>query len=600
MSSKSRYNQMFKEELLELSGMKNQVADYIRQARRDFKRDDRIVWFLRFVKYDVITEAYLKHPEKISKKYLSWINNFKEEFIPSDVLRAESGGVQKLDWSLNLIYEQIKHYIDLDLPDIKKYEFANKNFSDLLSELGAFETEHLERLEEGERRSVEEYGTILIDLGDDLAWFDLGVPGCRIEGDAMGHCGNGSGRYGNNVLSLRSRDPYRPGNWIPHITVIMNDTKTGELGEIKGYGNNKPSEKYHDAMIALLLHESVKILAGGGYKPENNFNLDDLSKENEDLLIREKPLLYGAYGLWKRNNYSTNDIITELFIEEYGAELSKANDDSEEYLIEIAKYDNAIDMAECLNLEQLKWYAEKLEDGSYDFSEMDADFDMYESEVSEKLEEFINLEKNKDIKEALVHYIIKNESDYIEENELDLSSFDALYEVMKENSEMLFILKLAANQAVKNGSESEVYSAINEQREGMIDAGLIIIKDKGCEEIKIKLNEGDFFDAMRKIEEQLGYEGSRYELLDLLKENINNDNIFEIKDIEVPYYGFSGFDEDSIIEELSYRLGEELYETINELAEIKSNEVLVFPDSVNKEIKIKQIMQRTSDAGLAM
>ena len=62
---------------------------------------------------------------------------------------------------------------------------------------------------------------------------------------------------------------------------------------MKGRGNNKPSAKYHDAIMALLMHHrEIKHLLGGGYLPENNFSLDDLSADDERKLRAARPELF--------------------------------------------------------------------------------------------------------------------------------------------------------------------------------------------------------------------------------------------------------------------------------------------------------------------
>jgi hypothetical protein len=58
---------------------------------------------------------------------------------------------------------------------------------------------------------------------------------------------------------------------------------------MKGKNNDKPVAKYHPYIIELLKLSIIKHVAGGGYKPENNFSLMDLTDEQLDDLKLKKP-----------------------------------------------------------------------------------------------------------------------------------------------------------------------------------------------------------------------------------------------------------------------------------------------------------------------
>lgn len=114
------------------------------------------------------------------------------------------------------------------------------------------------------------------------SWVDLEKNYCEIEGKSMEHCGNVARGESNTILSLRDE------NNIPHLTFILN-VDNGRLGEMKGRKNNKPSKQYHPAIVELLKHPMVKQVFGGGYRPENNFQLDDLDDEIKEELLEFKP-----------------------------------------------------------------------------------------------------------------------------------------------------------------------------------------------------------------------------------------------------------------------------------------------------------------------
>ena len=93
-------------------------------------------------------------------------------------------------------------------------------------------------------------GEPVIIFEDGWAWFGV-AEGCSAqEAAAMRHCGNGEGGNGDFLLSLRqSVEKQGVTFWKPHLTFILNK---GYLGEMKGFGNQKPSANYHSYIEVLL------------------------------------------------------------------------------------------------------------------------------------------------------------------------------------------------------------------------------------------------------------------------------------------------------------------------------------------------------------
>ena len=144
----------------------------------------------------------------------------------------------------------------------------------------------------------------LIDLGNGWGWYDLGKGYDEAEGSAMAHCGNINAKdkeheedhpnHHDRILSLRKEHNIDGETYHePRLSFIENN---GYIGESKGFGNSKPAEKYHDAIIQLLRHPRIKENIGGGYAPNNNFYLNDLPKDKLDKLLKDKP---GIEKLWK-------------------------------------------------------------------------------------------------------------------------------------------------------------------------------------------------------------------------------------------------------------------------------------------------------------
>ena len=179
---------------------------------------------------------------------------------------------------------------------------------DLHNELQKIETDWLETLKD-DKRAIQHGGSmtdmdsgevgdwkelydVMMEFEDGGCWFNLNRSHCEKEGESMGHCGNKADFDENETIySYRTPSKDKDGYWIPHLTFIYNNM-TGLLGEMKGYGNKKPSEKYHNVIEALITSPWVKEgIRGGGYLPEENFSVWDL--DNAEELIKKKPLLAG-------------------------------------------------------------------------------------------------------------------------------------------------------------------------------------------------------------------------------------------------------------------------------------------------------------------
>ena len=150
-----------------------------------------------------------------------------------------------------------------------------------------------------------------IEFPDGSAWFNLNREFCKDEGKSMGHCGNTAGylKGEDTILSYRTPNPHKPGYFTPHLTFIYNE-HTHMIGEMKGYGNKKPSKKYHEVIKTLILDDRIKGIAGGGYLPEENFSVWDLDDAPE--LVKKKPLLTGDNLLKYVQMIGIDDTLTEL------------------------------------------------------------------------------------------------------------------------------------------------------------------------------------------------------------------------------------------------------------------------------------------------
>lgn len=380
-SSQSRYTQM----LQDISHVVPQeyIEEVISRGRKVLKRQDRMVWFTRMFKMFCYTRMDITGPDtsefnthsplaqriqitgditKLSKQRHDYMTKLAKKAgatiieLSSDVHSMFAGGMEQF------IFEQeFEHCFSLGLPEIENVEFGFRPSQNIIEDMHRIEQEWRNQTSELATPAIQRGGELLIDLGGGWAWYDLKTPGCPEEGKTMGHCGNGAGREGDTVLSLR-KTVQRGGQEYekPHLTFILNQ-KSGALGEMKGRGNDKPSEKYHPAIIQLLLHDRIKTIKGGGYLPENNFSLDDLEEEVKLTLIRQKPSLadlvtmYEVFGFTDEVKQRMDATILEHSRYNYGKiEIDPNN--SERFLLNVYTLDGIQELTRDPRIDRLNGF----------------------------------------------------------------------------------------------------------------------------------------------------------------------------------------------------------------------------------------------------
>lgn len=280
------------------------VIHFISEMETKLGRKDRVTWMCRWHRIWLVhhSQAELEsrrkreareagQPEptepivsdKLWRRMLSAIN---PSLTKEDALRQADGVLSSV--------RELKHYLELPIQAIQNVVWDKQSPDDLLNQFSEIEEEWKASLKENRAVRIQPSDEKIIDFGNGWGWWDLNRGGCQDEANAMGHCGNGYGSYGETILSLRKQ--IDDVHLSPHLTFILHDGHT--LGEMKGRNNEKPAEKYHDMIKALLLSDYVKDIKGGGYAPENNFALSDLPDEDEEAIKAQKPQLRPAWELW--------------------------------------------------------------------------------------------------------------------------------------------------------------------------------------------------------------------------------------------------------------------------------------------------------------
>lgn len=311
----SKYDAMFDRILggkLEFAGndtlklMKENIEGEIHWARSFLKREDRIVWYLRLIKIYYTNILYQRYPrdENIDSTFPDDADNLaiakEKAAIGRDLKKTEAKANTNARsiTSLNTLKQELTHYLGQDIASIQNYTFSNESPQIVFDKLEDLESEWQSKIGT-ETVQIQDGDDLVMKFDGNMGWWLLDRGGCQDEADAMGHCGNvPSQKSGDRILSFRTQIE---GNyWKPHLTFILDGN--GYLGEMKGRSNDKPAEKYHPYIIALLKNEKlIKGIKGGGYMPQNNFSLDDLDESDREELIQMNPNLMSVFDKYKKD-----------------------------------------------------------------------------------------------------------------------------------------------------------------------------------------------------------------------------------------------------------------------------------------------------------
>lgn len=338
-------------------------------------------------------------------------------------------------------------------------------------------------------------GKVVVTLDDvgmkGWTWVNLERRYCELEKTSMGHCGNSGGKPDDTIISLR--DPHNK----PHLTFIVNNKI---LGESKGKGNIKPAQRYHKAIIKLLLSPVVESIKGGGYLPENNFHLSDLSEQDRKLVLSRKPNI-------NYSDYIFRSPTKELLSKEFNMDIFGIN--GNEVIIE--KFDGLEDLYNLIK-------SSDVSDFSWIEGNNPMDFDVSDREIESYLD---NIDSNNIIK---IKQILGNIEDWQEElfnDENDLAND------IKDN------IRIAIMSGLESGYISDAYKYLTRELSQPTNKGFYVDFTNQC--IEISLN------SLKELyEKDPDYFADNGERLD-------SEYDFEF---DTEHKNFYGFDEDSFNEYL--------------------------------------------------
>jgi hypothetical protein len=474
--SKGRYLKMFEPlfPLFQKIGKDYEFKSYVNSeigwAVRVLQKDDRVVWYLRLVKLNILKnqiETETSGPE-FQQAYQNYIESLRKKY-PGDInhMINQSEVVTQKGMSRPTLKQFMEHMMSLESYEIQNISFGWKLPASLMSELNRLEEDWTER-----RRREIDYDQSAIDAGeieiviqfnDGSQWINLKQSYCDTEAMAMGHCGNKASYDENDtILSYRTTIEQKGRKvWVPHLTFILNQ-KTGMLGEMKGRGNMKPSSKYHPQIVALLKHPMIKGIIGGGYAPEDNFFIMDLSDElREELDDIGKPGLQTLTFLLAR--YGFNDTFFDILSEKMYAlyfNPERINKDTKEFDTErhasIRFFLESQRLYKALNLYE------------YVVGERNLNIEPYSvSSTSDLLYHFPSSDINK-----LGNFIKENHKDEVKSYEKEYGEFDPTNDrdIINIIDEYIPDIQNEVSSAMINGMESGTLSNMNKRLTEYLDS----------------------------------------------------------------------------------------------------------------------------------
>jgi hypothetical protein len=249
--SEASYDGMIASMKAKYPDFQQEITDQLKWAKSTLKKDEKIVWYMRNV---------------------------------GNMLADRQAGKQVPD--IKEIQNDLGHFFGFNIPAVDQYQFGKKSYDEIIGDLQSIEQDWSEKQSKNNLPPIEpqEGDYELMKFPDGSAWWWVDRAYCEREGKHGKHCGNVTGKSKPNqrILSLRK-------NGQVLLTFILEPN--GNLGEMKAYNNQKPSEKLHPQIMSLLLSDKVKGIQGGGYLADNNFSVFDLSDENLQVIQNKKPSL---------------------------------------------------------------------------------------------------------------------------------------------------------------------------------------------------------------------------------------------------------------------------------------------------------------------
>lgn len=328
--------------IAKVTAVEPDVARKVDETKKTLRREDRIVWALRFYKKALVSELLwlVRHdPAFFQKKFgaapLPDQTGLERQFRKlADVditpfQESDPDDPEELEppytgySTIDTINQRIGHYIGIadtlgeNEPDniINKLIFQRQSFGEIVSLFRRGELLLMKKKAAGivikpSRGAVSDMADsegpvqTWVKFPNGWRWFNLLRNCSEIRNDPnappstaiTGHCANTAAKGDVTVLELA--EPLGNDRWKHHAMFVLH--RNGMLGEMKGRKNQKPSPRLYKYILELLRqrHE-IKGLGFHGphhHAPGNDFSLSDFPKAYMDILRRERPDLLQNSG----------------------------------------------------------------------------------------------------------------------------------------------------------------------------------------------------------------------------------------------------------------------------------------------------------------
>jgi ribosomal protein S8 len=258
---------------------------------------------------DVAAKIRAAAVDALNREVHQWANRLNPKYKDFYIENAEDeDAIIDKDFAIgqlmNWMKEKMVHFMGIQAQSIQEYRFDQKEWPQEIGEYFAKKEEEWKEEQRGLERyldpaAMSHYKTIL-KFPDGFFWADAGTGSCRDEGNAMRHCGNTvTPLQGDNLLSLRRMEAVkRQGKGDvqmlkPYLTFIRH--ANGNLGERKGFANEKPKPEFHPYIIKLLELKGpdgdwyIKGLQAGIYAIGNDWVPSDCTPELQAELSKVRP-----------------------------------------------------------------------------------------------------------------------------------------------------------------------------------------------------------------------------------------------------------------------------------------------------------------------
>lgn len=311
------------------------VARKVDETRRTLKREDRVIWALRYYKKALLSQLLWMTENEghlFEKKFgappapdqsdlqrqIQKLNDVDlGPFIEHDVHGLESpySGFA----TINAINERLGHYLNVadtygeNSPDnaINRLQFSRQTYGEIISqfrrgelELMRFQAKFIQTYPtpDGPYDMRDDEGPLetLMEFPNGWRWFDLHRNCSTMRDDraapsntAMtGHCANVAAKGKVTLLELVEPLDRNGTKWKHHAMFVLHED--GQLGEMKGRKNQKPSPKLWPYIRDLFIAQKGILGTAHadkqeGHAPESNFRLQDLPKSYSDNIVKARP-----------------------------------------------------------------------------------------------------------------------------------------------------------------------------------------------------------------------------------------------------------------------------------------------------------------------